>query len=59
VTGATEAGPAAAIDVDARIRTLRADGLGAREIAARLAHETGRTRRECYQRVLAVAAEDG
>jgi hypothetical protein len=29
------------------------------EIAARLAHETGRTRRECYQRVLAVAAEDG
>ena len=59
VTGATDAGPAATIDVDARIRTLRAEGLGTREIAARLAHETGRTRRECYQRVLAVAAEDG
>jgi len=58
VTGATEAGPAAAIDVDARIRTLRAEGLGTREIAARLAHETGRTRRECYQRVLALADHD-
>jgi len=55
VTGATEAGPGAAIDVDARIRTLRAEGLGTREIAARVAHETGRTRRECYQRVLALA----
>jgi 16S rRNA (cytidine1402-2'-O)-methyltransferase len=59
VTGATEAGPAAEIDVDARIRTLRAEGLGTREIAARLAHETGRTRRECYQRVLALAGEGG
>jgi 16S rRNA (cytidine1402-2'-O)-methyltransferase len=59
VTGATEGGPAAGVDVDARIRTLRAEGLGTREIAARLAHETGRTRRECYQRVLAVPDEDG
>jgi 16S rRNA (cytidine1402-2'-O)-methyltransferase len=59
VTGATDAGPAVAVDVDARIRALRAEGLGTREIAARLAHETGRTRRECYQRVLAVAAEEG
>jgi 16S rRNA (cytidine1402-2'-O)-methyltransferase len=59
VTGATKAAPAATIDVDARIRTLRAEGLGTREIAARLAHETGRTRRECYQRVLALGHEDG
>jgi 16S rRNA (cytidine1402-2'-O)-methyltransferase len=59
VTGASDARPPAALDVDARIRTLRAGGLGTREIAARLAHETGRTRRECYQRVLAVAGEDG
>ena len=58
VTGATDAGPVATVDVDARIRSLRAEGLGTREIAARLAHETGRTRRECYQRVLAVTAED-
>jgi 16S rRNA (cytidine1402-2'-O)-methyltransferase len=59
VTGATEGGPAVTVDVDARIRALRAEGLGTREIAARLAHETGRTRRECYQRVLALADEDG
>ena len=54
VTGAAEGGPPAAIDVDARIRSLLAEGLGTREIAARLAHETGRTRRECYQRVVAI-----
>jgi len=59
VTGASEAGPAATIEVDARIRALRAEGLGTREIAARLAHETGRTRRECYQRVLALGHQDG
>jgi 16S rRNA (cytidine1402-2'-O)-methyltransferase len=55
VAGATDAMPAVgADDLDARIRTLRAEGLGTREIAARLARETGRTRREVYQRVLDV-----
>jgi 16S rRNA (cytidine1402-2'-O)-methyltransferase len=51
VAGATDAAPVA-VDLDARIRALRAEGLGTREIAARLARETGRTRREVYQRVL-------
>jgi 16S rRNA (cytidine1402-2'-O)-methyltransferase len=52
--GADAAAAAAPIDLDARIRALRADGLGTREIAARLARETGRTRREVYRRVLDV-----
>jgi 16S rRNA (cytidine1402-2'-O)-methyltransferase len=59
VTGAPEGSTARAVaadDVDARIRALRAEGLGAREIAARLARETGRTRREIYRRVLEIAA---
>jgi 16S rRNA (cytidine1402-2'-O)-methyltransferase len=47
---AAEAGPV--VDLDARIRALKAEGLGTREIAARLAHETGRTRREVYRRAL-------
>jgi 16S rRNA (cytidine1402-2'-O)-methyltransferase len=56
VAGATEADvPAVAPDdLDARIRALRRDGLGTREIAARLARETGRTRREVYRRALAL-----
>jgi hypothetical protein len=57
VTGAPEGSPGRAVaadDVDARIRALRAEGLGAREIAARLARETGRTRREVYERVVAL-----
>jgi 16S rRNA (cytidine1402-2'-O)-methyltransferase len=54
VAGASEAAVTAPVDVDARIRALRAEGLGTREIAARLARETGRTRREVYQRVLAL-----
>src|SRR5258707_15480389 len=45
--------------LDARIRTLRAEGLGAREIAARLARESGRTRREVYQRVVALGGSGG
>jgi 16S rRNA (cytidine1402-2'-O)-methyltransferase len=53
VGGAGDAARAvAADDLDARIRGLRAEGLGTREIAARLARETGRTRREVYRRVL-------
>jgi 16S rRNA C1402 (ribose-2'-O) methylase RsmI len=44
--------PETPVDLDDRIRALRADGVGTREIAARLARETGRTRREIYQRVL-------
>ena len=56
VAGATEAaGDATApADLDARIRALRAGGLGTREIATALARETGRPRREIYQRALAL-----
>jgi len=58
--GETRARPAVGPeDLDGRIRLLLADGLGTREIAARLAHETGRTRREVYQRVLALAGPGG
>jgi 16S rRNA (cytidine1402-2'-O)-methyltransferase len=53
VAGAAEAAaPLDEDDLDARIRGLRAEGLGTREIAARLARETGRTRREVYQRAI-------
>jgi 16S rRNA (cytidine1402-2'-O)-methyltransferase len=52
VTGASDAPAAVADDLESRIRALLAEGLGTREIAARLAHETGRTRREVYRRVL-------
>jgi len=55
VTGAPASGAGRAIaadDVDARVRVLRAEGLGAREIAARLARETDRARREIYRSVL-------
>jgi 16S rRNA (cytidine1402-2'-O)-methyltransferase len=45
-----EAGPA---DVEARVAALRATGLGSKEIAARLAHELGCSRREAYAIVLA------
>jgi 16S rRNA (cytidine1402-2'-O)-methyltransferase len=45
-------------DLDARIHALRTEGLATREIAARIAHETGRPRREIYQRVLALAGRD-
>jgi 16S rRNA (cytidine1402-2'-O)-methyltransferase len=44
-------------DLDARIRSLRTQGLGAREIAARLARDTGRTRREVYQRVVTLGRD--
>jgi 16S rRNA (cytidine1402-2'-O)-methyltransferase len=57
ITGASDDAAVAPVDVDARIRALRAEGLGTREIAARLAHETGRTRRELYQRVLALGRD--
>jgi len=46
-------------DLDDRIRALRAEGLGTREVAARVAHETGRTRREVYQRALALDRAGG
>jgi 16S rRNA (cytidine1402-2'-O)-methyltransferase len=45
-----------AVDPDARIRALAAEGLGTREIAARVAHETVLSRREAYQRALALRA---
>ena len=55
VAGTTDAAPAVtADDLDVRIRALRAEGIGTREIAARLARETGRTRREVYRRVLEI-----
>jgi 16S rRNA (cytidine1402-2'-O)-methyltransferase len=56
VAGAPDDAPVAGVadDLDARIRALRAEGLGTREVAARLARETGRTRREVYQRALAL-----
>jgi 16S rRNA (cytidine1402-2'-O)-methyltransferase len=59
VAGAGEATPAdvGGDDLDARIRSLRTQGLGAREIAARLARDTGRTRREVYQRVVTLGRD--
>jgi 16S rRNA (cytidine1402-2'-O)-methyltransferase len=52
VAAADEPAQPVAVDLDARIRALKADGVGTREIAARLAHETGRTRRDVYRRVV-------
>ena len=43
-------------DVETRIVALHREGLGTREIAARLARDTGRTRRELYRRILEVVA---
>lgn len=52
----------AAVDDDAldgQIRALLASGSGAREIAAALAPEIARPRREVYSRVVAIRKEDG
>jgi len=53
------AGPAAPseLEIERRIRALRAEGLATRAIADQLALETGRGRRELYARVLASAGE--
>ncbi|HXJ37124.1 MAG TPA: 16S rRNA (cytidine(1402)-2'-O)-methyltransferase [Candidatus Eisenbacteria bacterium] len=53
VTGAPDAAAGGTpLDLDAQIRRLRAEGLGVRDVAARLAAETGRPRRQIYQRAL-------
>ncbi len=53
VAGAPDATEGAAPpDLDAHIRRLRSEGLGVRDVAARLAAETGRSRRAIYQRAL-------
>jgi len=44
-------------DLDARIRTLRDEGLATKAVAERLAVETGLPRRDLYQRVLALEGE--
>ena len=56
VAGAADRPPPALADadLDERIRALHADGLGTREMAARLAGETGRRRRELYDRIVRV-----
>ena len=43
--------------IDARIRELLLDGIGTRQIAASLAPEVGRARREIYSRVLELREE--
>jgi 16S rRNA (cytidine1402-2'-O)-methyltransferase len=56
---AGEAGEEAVLSdaaLDARIRALRAEGLGTREVAERLVQETGIARRTLYARVLAADA---
>jgi 16S rRNA (cytidine1402-2'-O)-methyltransferase len=59
VAGATAAPAAPAVDdLDARIRSARAAGAGVREIAVRLAAETGLSRREIYRRALALERPD-
>ena len=45
-------------ELDERIRPLLAAGLGSREIASRLASESGRARRDVYARVVALREED-
>ena len=50
IGGATETTPD--IDLDAEIERMTAAGLGAQEIAAKLALATGKPRRQLYQLVL-------
>ena len=58
VRGAEAAAPGLPDEaLEARIGTLRAEGLGTRAIAEQLAAETGRPRRELYARVLAFDEE--
>ncbi len=54
VAGTAADVPVAAVDLDARIRAARAAGLGVRELSATLAAEIGLSRREIYQRALAL-----
>ncbi len=52
-----EQGDAAEFDVDAAVREMLAEGLGPKDIAARLMVKTGRARRELYQLALALGRE--
>ncbi len=52
VEGAREAAPA--IDIEAELRRLLAEGLGPRDAAARLVIATGKPRRELYQLALSL-----
>jgi 16S rRNA (cytidine1402-2'-O)-methyltransferase len=54
VGGASEAEAAQTIDVEARARELLAQGLGPKDVAARLAVETGKPRRQLYQLALSL-----
>lgn len=57
VAGADAAAPPAAVDVEAAVRALLAEGLGPRDVAARLVVTTGLSRRHLYQLALALARE--
>ena len=55
VAGATA--EAAPVDVEAEVRRLLGEGLGAKDVAQRLVVVTGRPRRELYQLALAIERE--
>ncbi|MEZ4366740.1 MAG: 16S rRNA (cytidine(1402)-2'-O)-methyltransferase [Kofleriaceae bacterium] len=59
VEGAAGADAAAAVDVEAEVRRLLAEGLGPRDVAGRLVVVTGKPRRQLYQLALALAREPG
>lgn len=58
VAGAAADEERAAIDVEAEVRRLLAEGLGPKDVAQRLVVRTGRPRRELYQLALALARGD-
>jgi 16S rRNA (cytidine1402-2'-O)-methyltransferase len=53
------AGQGEAVDVEAEVRRLLADGLSAKDVAARLVVVTGKPKRQLYQLALALAREGG
>jgi 16S rRNA (cytidine1402-2'-O)-methyltransferase len=61
VAGASEeeAAAASSMDVEAAVRTFLAQGVSAKEIAARLALVTGKPKRQIYQLALALSRSDG
>ncbi len=59
VGGAAPGVTRAAIDVEAEVKRLLADGLGPKDVAQRLVVKTGRPRRELYQLALALARGGG
>jgi 16S rRNA (cytidine1402-2'-O)-methyltransferase len=56
VAGASAGEAAEPVDVEARARALLAEGLGPKDVAARLAVETGKPRRALYQLALSLKA---